>query len=289
VVAPSRPVTVGVSTPAPATSVVTNPGEVACIKSTLGACNIFSCADGTNINTCDLACKNEPIQNQLPPAVVSQSEILHVTPSATYPGSGTQVKVTFSPGANFGGYDAVIIGDKVVELYGGGKNSNDVTAPITATFLVPKGIFAGPSSLTLFNKQAPKQGVLWPGTFTVTPATDGPSIVSVTPTSGKVGDVIQVKIAKGKKEYNTPGFITIGGMATKIESSTYASVLENGGEYTLSAVVNANNTSGVLTLEQLSGEFAPVTSDTYFTVLSAETDGNIGMIESFIKFIGSFF
>jgi hypothetical protein len=221
--------------------------------------------------------------------IQSSSKIIDVTPSATYPGSGTPVKVEFSPGLDFIGYNAVIVGDKVVDLYGGEKNSADQAANIVATFLLPVGIFAGPSSLTLTNKQQPKYSVVWSEDFMVTPATDGPSIVSVTPTSGKVGDIIHVKIAKGKKEYNTPGHITIGEMATKVESSTYASLVENGGEYTLSVVLNANNKSGLLKLVQTSGEFAPVTSDSYFTVTDSSEEEKPGIIKIFFTFIGNLF
>lgn len=275
--------------------VVPSPSEITCTKSVSGKCTIFSCTDGTNTNTCDLVCKASSTKTTNTQEVAKQSEniiviedltkIIKVTPSAAWAGYAGRINVEIHPGSDFNGYDSVIIGnnEKIAILSDGDKNNADPKATIKAYFYTPNSLFNGPKKLLFMNSKNPKSATIWSEKFKVIPATDAPSIVSVTPTSGKVGDIVQVKIVQGKKDYNTGGWITIGGMAAQKASSTYALRKENGGEYTLSVILNSNNKSGNLQLEDLSQQFTPVVADTYFTV------EKVGIVTTFFNYVGGFF
>lgn len=267
-------------TPAPTRRVaVPTPSEITCTKSMRGQCTIFACSDGANTNTCDLACKTEtPRSSNIETAESSintvasgdATKILSVTPSAT---SGDQiVTVELYTGTNFKGYDSVLVGDKVVSFSAFGKDS----AIIKADFRVPSNALAGPTSLTLINQKYPKSALLWSSTFVITPGTDAPTIVSVTPSHGKVGDIIQMKVVKGKKNYDKGGFPGIGTIDVDWVSSTFT---KSAGWYTLDFKLTPKNTSGTIKL----GTEVAVIYGPYFTV------DKPGAIESFLNYMGSFF
>lgn len=265
-----------------------------------GKCTIFSCSDGINTNTCDLTCKEVPPKSSgaqvIKPsntqkvvistdtAVVTEGtpKILKVTPDAAYVGSTAPIGVDFFPGANFKGYDAAIIGDVVVDFYIGDTDYKNPDGSIHGTFWVPAGILAGPSSLILMNKKDPKSALTWSEKFIVTPGGDAQSIVSVTPSHGKAGDTIVVKIAMGKKAYTKRGFVAFNGQNNEFVSSTFESRAKNGGVYTMTYKLLPGNASGFVKLVS-AGEFPEVVSDTYFTV------DKPGVITSFFNYLGSWF
>ena len=290
----TRTVTLPSQTPAQTPRVVLpTPSETTCTKSVSGQCTTFTCTDGSRTNTCDLACKVESAKTSNTQEVAKKSEnamanegsakIVKITPDVAYAGSSEIITVDFL-GANgyFESYDAVMIGNEVVPFYVSKSVSHNLDGSISGTFYLPKNIVMGPKSLTLINKKVPKSELQWSEKFLVTAGIDTPTIVSVTPSHGKAGDIIQMKVAKGKKNYTKSGFPSIAKVYYGYISST---ITESASTYTIDFKLTPEHISGMTKLDTVVG----VVYGPNFTVDKPGVADKPGVIESFLNYMGGFF
>lgn len=245
-------------------------GSVNCTKTVNNGCTIFTCNDGTSINTCDLQCKNTSPQDPPVPGSVATDEPKINAIQPKQGNAGTIVRVYFTKGKkNFSGFDAIEVGGVPVKL----KTLTNIpgsSADFYLEFALPENAVTGKIALKkpgLFNTAFSE------GNFVVIPWQDAPVITSIEPIAGYPGQEVTVELFMGKKTFSGIDSIQVGGINAKIIlQSDIPSKKPNA--RSVKFIVPLGAKTGKISLKKPS-RFATVYSQETFTVVPAQNSPTI--------------
>lgn len=238
--------------------------NVTCTKIMSGSCMVFSCSDGTKINTCDLLCKDKkPADPSLVGAVATdEPKITSFFPESG--NAGTQVRVYLTKGQKaFSGPDSIEIGGVKAKmiLY---SNVSGTKANFYADIIVPEGAKTG--KITITKPQTFKNPGSSDADFVVIPTQEAPYITSIKPIAGYPGQEVTVEYYMGTKTFSGLDSIELGGVPviTKLHSDVWAKKPHG---YMEKFIIPENAKTGKITLNKKN--FGSVSSSQDFIVVPA--------------------